>query len=264
MGCLKLSILDEQYKTEQNVSSHKKLTFTFYAENERRVLLYAYCANNPLKYVDPTGMSYDGYEDGNGNYQWFDNHTEASFTEGNTTWTKVTDNKQAWNEATTIRDAVVTGLVQLGNNEAEVKKDVGLFPANSPLFTKEAKLNNADKYTSGWDSKYNSETKTNEASQSSDISNTGYALKYYPTKGGMQNANAIGVVSSNSTAHLIEAGIEFIERAIFGTKADKDPISNMHGGNARGFLNRINGGYDKPVQSSGYTVPIYYQTGGRR
>ena len=43
MGCIKLSILDEQYKTEQNVSSHKELTFTFYAENERRVLVYQFC-----------------------------------------------------------------------------------------------------------------------------------------------------------------------------------------------------------------------------
>ena len=66
MGCLKLSILDEQYKTEQNVSSHKELTPFFYVKNERRVLLYAYCNNNPLRWIDPTGMSPEDPSDGNG------------------------------------------------------------------------------------------------------------------------------------------------------------------------------------------------------
>ena len=36
MGCIKLSILDEQYK---KVSSHKELTFNFCTKNERRDIL---------------------------------------------------------------------------------------------------------------------------------------------------------------------------------------------------------------------------------
>ena len=59
MGCLKLEILDQQYKrTEPKVSyRQKELTFDFCAGKERRLLVYAYCYNNPLKYIDPTGKS---------------------------------------------------------------------------------------------------------------------------------------------------------------------------------------------------------------
>ena len=58
MGCLKLSILDEQYKkTELKVSyQQKELTVDFCDWNVRSSSLYAYCMNNPIKYIDPTGM----------------------------------------------------------------------------------------------------------------------------------------------------------------------------------------------------------------
>jgi hypothetical protein len=219
---------------------------------------YVYCGNNPIRYTDPTGMSYDGYEDGNGNYQWFDNHTENTFTDNNTTWTKVTSDKKAWNKATTIRGAVVTGLVILGNNEAEVKKDVSLFPGDSPLFTKEVKLNNADKYTSGWKNEYNSDTGEKDAPQSPEISNTGFSLKFYPTKGGEQNA--MGLVKSNWMAHGIEGAIEGIERMLFGNRATNDPIYDMHGGNAINFINKIDGKYNPPTRLTP-GVPVYYQSG---
>ena len=57
MGCVKLHILDEQYKrTELQVSYfNKELTSNFCAENARKVLLYAYCANNPVNNIDPDG-----------------------------------------------------------------------------------------------------------------------------------------------------------------------------------------------------------------
>jgi hypothetical protein len=57
MGCVKLHILDEQYKnTELKVSYfNKELTPNNSDVNTCRILLYAYCLNNPVRYVDPTG-----------------------------------------------------------------------------------------------------------------------------------------------------------------------------------------------------------------
>ena len=62
MGCLKLEILDQQYKrTEPKVSYHQnEPTFNFCAGKERRLLVYAYCGNNPVSRVDPDGR--DWYE----------------------------------------------------------------------------------------------------------------------------------------------------------------------------------------------------------
>jgi len=120
---------------------------------------YAYCRNNPIILVDPNGLFYDGYQDGNGNYQWFDDHHETSFTENGTTWNRVTGNKKDWDEATTIRNAVIEGLVSLGHNSDEVQKDVSLYSESSNLFTKEANLNNHKKYTNNWDQSYNSDTR---------------------------------------------------------------------------------------------------------
>ena len=70
MGCVKLSILDEQFKqTELKVSSYEKeLTPIFFVKNERRVIRYAYCLFNPLKYTDPTGYFFGDYVDRFNNY----------------------------------------------------------------------------------------------------------------------------------------------------------------------------------------------------
>ena len=78
MGCIKLSILDEQYKrTEIRVSSpQKELTSVFFVVTARRASLYAYCSNNPVSKIDPTGLSDGWIDDGNGNVFW-DNNTNS-------------------------------------------------------------------------------------------------------------------------------------------------------------------------------------------
>jgi hypothetical protein len=57
MGCIKLHILDEQYKrTELKVSYIKKeLTSNYCTVNMRKVWVYAYCSNNPVNRIDPDG-----------------------------------------------------------------------------------------------------------------------------------------------------------------------------------------------------------------
>jgi len=92
---------------------------------------YTYCANNPIKLVDPNGEEIDGYEGSNGQYKWFDNHSEQSFTENSVIWTKVTENKDDWNEAMTVRDANIEGLVSLGFDKSQVEKDVRLYDGNN-------------------------------------------------------------------------------------------------------------------------------------
>ena len=60
MGCVKLHILDEQYKrTELKVSYfNKELTSNKSAVKEQRATLYAYCGNNPINRVDKNGKEW--------------------------------------------------------------------------------------------------------------------------------------------------------------------------------------------------------------
>jgi hypothetical protein len=64
MGCVKLHILDEQYKrTELKVCySKNELTQNFCAENPYSVRVYAYCNNNPIMLIDPDGMEAKPYD----------------------------------------------------------------------------------------------------------------------------------------------------------------------------------------------------------
>ena len=66
MGCVKLHILDEQYKrTELKISyTNKELTFNNSVENERKGTL--------MRFIDPTGMAYRPTKDEDGNYSGFE------------------------------------------------------------------------------------------------------------------------------------------------------------------------------------------------
>ena len=219
---------------------------------------YAYCAWNPVKLVDPDGMEFDGYKGRNGQYQWFDKHTEQSFVDENgVTWNKVTNDQNAWKEATTIREANIQGLESLGYERSDAERDVRLYDGKDPLFTKESLLLNSQNYTSNWETAINSDE--GNAKQSPEIKNTGYSLKFYPNKGGRKDANSLGIVQTSGLGHLFEAGMEAIEREICGSKADSDPLYDMHYNNATGLIRRLN---PPPVKE--YQTPLFYRTGGMK
>jgi hypothetical protein len=119
------------------------------------------------------------------------------------------------------------------------------FPT-SPLFTKMSNLSNATNYTSKWESAFNSETNTDEARLSSELGSTGLALKFYPTKAGISNANGLGLFKTNMFSHIIEGSLEAME-AIMGDYVRKnvhpwadfdDKIIDMHMDNANEYLGK--------------------------
>ena len=227
---------------------------------------YNYCAWNPMKVVDPNGMELDGYEGSNGQYQWFENHSEQSFIDENgMTWNRVTGNREAWNEATTIRDANILGLESLGFDRKGVEQDVRLYDGDDPLFTKESKLNNAQKYTDKWEKAVNSDGGRKTAKQSPEIKNTGYSLKFYTKKGGRSGANSLGIVKTSGIGHLFEGGLEAIERVLYGSKADSDPFYDMHYNNAASLIYRLN---NRPVRHDEYAPSFnysnYHRSGGMK
>ncbi|MBQ3946162.1 MAG: RHS repeat-associated core domain-containing protein [Alphaproteobacteria bacterium] len=219
---------------------------------------YAYCAWNPVKLVDPDGCEIDGYYGSNNQYQWFDNHTEQSFVDENgVTWNKVTNNREAWNEAITIRIANIQGLENLGYDRSEAEHDVRLYNEENPLFTKVSHLLDPQKYITKWETAPNSDE--GNAKQSPEIKSTGFSLKYYPNKGGQKRANSLGIVQTSGLGHLFEAGMEAIEREICGSKADSDSLYDMHYNNATGLIRRLN---PPPVKE--YQTPLFYRTGGMK
>ena len=217
---------------------------------------YAYCSWNPVKLVDPDGMSYDGYESTTGEYKWFDNHTEQCFADNNgVKWTKITDNKSDWIEATTIRDANIEGLVSLGYDRDQAGKDVRLYNADNSLFTKESILLNPDNYIKDWTASNNSGGPM--AAESPEIKKSGYSLKYYPSKNGIKEA--LGIVKNNGFSHKVEAALELVERMVFKNNADKDPLYDMHYRNACGL---IKGLHIKKADVSSYSN--YHKSGGMK
>ena len=227
---------------------------------------YAYCAWNPVKLVDPDGMEIDGYKGSNGQYVWFANHTEKTFVDGNgVTWENVTSNKHDWDEATTIREANIQALVCLGYDRKEVEGDVRLYDGDNSLFTKESQLCHPQKYTSNWENDYNSEDNSYSAKKSPTIKNTGYSLKFYPTKGGQKEINSLGIVKTSVSGHVFEGGMEAIERFFYGSKADADPLYDMHYNNATDLIGRLNGNTVKiDDHTPSFIYSNYHRSGGMK
>lgn len=201
---------------------------------------YAYCAWNPVNLVDPDGMECDGYESVTGEYKWFDNRHESSFTaDDGTLWNIVTDNRSDWNEATTIRKANIQGLVSMGYSRDDAEHDVRLYEGDNPLFTKESKLLNPDKYISSWANSINSGGNGGVTKISPEIEGTGYSLKFYSDKGGQEKANSLGIVKSNIIGHLYEFAREKWEEFRYKGTAVSDPSYDMHYNNAKGLLHAL-------------------------
>ena len=198
----------------------------------------AYCFNSPIIVFDPDGK--DGYVSNAGNYQWFWNMVTESFSDisGNS-WTWVTNNKEKWDEAITIREANIEALVSLSYDRESVSKDVQLYSGDSPLFTKESYLQNAESYTKNWATAFNSATGAIDSFVSGEIGNSGLQLKFYPEKGGQREANSLGLVKTGIVLHPLEGFVEMFERVIFKDKADNDPLYDMHKNNAKQFLKWI-------------------------
>ena len=197
---------------------------------------YAYCFPNPIIVFDPNGL--DGYVSSRGEYKWFDDMTSMSFSDKNKTeWKRVTSERDKWDEAISIRQANIEALTDLGFDRDQVTKDVRLYNGDSPLFTKESHLMNPERYVANWESDINSATGKADALVSGEIIDTGLQLKFYSVKGDSDNANSLGLVRLG-VYHLVEAGLEFLERGLFPIKADDDPLYDMHLRNAQLYLNR--------------------------
>lgn len=221
---------------QMSPSFHRFTTMDPLAEKYYGVSPYAYCVDNPILFVDPDGR--DGYVGNNGEYKWFDdNSSQGSFTDKfDIEWTWITSDRNAWDEAITIRNANIEALVSLGNDREKVSRDVRLYSGDHPLFTKESRLMQYQEYISEWGKSINSEGAESAAWSSGRIGSSGYELKFYLQKGGDVNAHSLGLVKSSLLGHFFEASLEMTERMVFGRKADNDPLFDMHVNNAKGFL----------------------------
>lgn len=182
-----------------------------------------------------------GYRDENGNYKWFEEKTDSIFTdEINRKWTKVSENKEKWNRAMTIRNANICALLNLGFDTMKVLRDVQLLSENSILFTHFSKLENCQDYILSWKTAFNSYNFKYSARRSSKIPKTNLSLKFYLQKANTTNAAALGLVKRNGFRHLLEFTEEILKK--FEIKINRLSNENyldnyMHLNNAIELLN---------------------------
>lgn len=207
-------------------------------------ILFASFANaNVLKTLDKNF----GYRDANGNYKWFDDKKDTVFIdEFNRKWTKVSENKEKWNRAITIRNANICALLNLGFDTMKVLKDVQLLSESSILFTHFSKLENFQDYILSWKTAFNSYNFKYNARKSSKIPKTDLSLKFYLQKANTSNSAALGLVKKNYFKHFIEFAGEILKKIELKTNrlSRENYLKNyMHLNNAIELLN------DKKLQN---------------
>lgn len=190
-----------------------------------------------------------GYTDSLGNYTWFNEVNDTLFADSSgQVWFKITENKELWDEAMTIRIANVQALIMLGFDSIKVSQDVFMYDEKSSLFTKLSHLTNNSVYVKDWEPSFNSETFQKDAKKSQRIKSstikTDLALKFYSRKANVDNVHAIGLNKKGIIKHGFEAGMEVLEsifKKIGGNKnVHSDPIFDMHLRNAKRLLNKTN------------------------
>jgi RHS repeat-associated protein len=123
-------------------------------------------------------------------------------------------------------------MKELGLNPEEIQS---YGPASS-LYSKLSKLNNPQNCTEGWSKTFNSSSKKFDSLISLEIRDTGFALKYYPTKNGYKDA--IGLVRTSSSGHYIETSLEIQEALLRKLMNMQDDwLYDMHLYNSILFIN---------------------------
>lgn len=202
------------------------------------LIFFASFANaNGLKTIDKNF----GYRDANGNYKWFEDKKDTVFVdELNRKWTKVSENKEKWNRAITIRNANICALLNLGFDTMKVLRDVQLLSESSILFTHFSKLENFQDYILSWKNAFNSYNFKYNARKSSKIPKTDLSLKFYLKKANTSNSAALGLVKKNHFRHLLEFASEILKKIEIKTNrlSRENYLKNyMHLNNAIELLN---------------------------
>ncbi len=197
-----------------------------------------------------TPLPTDGYTDSLGHYIWLEGVEEIYLSPAGRSWYRVAEDKDLWQEAMTIREANLEALELLGFDSLFSQESLFLYTQDNLLFTKLSHLSLPDSFIGGWKPAFNSDTWTRQARTSTKLKvgkrRTGLVLKFYPQKGGIPGAHALGLVKKGFFAHSFEAAMEMLERLWIkikpGTHPHADPVYDMHLKNSRKLLKKVKAG----------------------